>query len=107
MRKCAGLVFLLALAGCGGGSSTLFSGPGGGLGAPGPDAEANRGQVVSYSLIQDYGSLSMDTALSYIESQSGISLSVTSDVSLYKVTYWTIDLNGNMVQATGAVAIPD
>lgn len=104
MRKCAGLLFLLLLGGCGGSQSS-------GLGAPAPGAgggaAAKRGDVVSYTLIRDYGELSMDIVLDKIEEESGISMSVTSDVSLYKVVYWTVDLKGKLVQATGAVAIPD
>jgi hypothetical protein len=85
----------LALAGCGGSS-------GSNIGAP-----IGRGTLVNYQKLEDFGTVNMDTVLDYIEYQSGISLSVTSDVTLYKVTYSTVDASGNTVNATGAVAIPD
>ena len=98
MKRLLACFSIICAIGCGGGGEgTLPGGP------PG----VGRGTLVSSSLIRDYGSLSMNTVLSYIEYQSGISLSVTSDVSLYKVVYTTIDLTGKEVQATGAVAIPD
>jgi len=94
-RHLFGLVALLALSGCGGDND------GGGLGATN-----TRGTVVSYSKITTYG-LEVDVMLDYIESQSDISLDWNSDVDLYKVTYWTVDVKGNAVQATGAVAVPE
>ncbi|MBX7133221.1 MAG: lipase family protein [Fimbriimonadaceae bacterium] len=98
--KSAGLLGLAFLVmGCGG--TAPFRPP-----LPGGDDNA-RGTLISYSLLRDYGEISMDTVLDDIEHQSGYDLSVTSDVSLYKVTYWTIDVNGQAVRATGAVAIPD
>lgn len=105
MKKWAIAILALTILGCGGGTGDFVStgNPPPGLGGP----EIKRGDLVSFTLLRDFGSASMNTVLSYIQYQSGISMSVTSDVSLYKVTYWTVDLTGKLVKATGAVAIPD
>lgn len=92
-----GLGFLLI--GCGGSAPKHIGLPGATDGA--------RGELISFTLLRDYGEASMDTVLTDIEDKSGYDLSVTSDVSLYKVTYWTIDVNEKPVRASGAVAIPD
>ncbi|MBV6457927.1 MAG: hypothetical protein HONBIEJF_01047 [Fimbriimonadaceae bacterium] len=96
MLRCLLACVVFFAIGCGGRVESILGG--------GP---ANRGDVVSYTLLRDYGEISMDSVLSYIESKSGYDLSVTSDVSLYKVTYWTVSLDGSLVKATGALAVPD
>jgi hypothetical protein len=93
--RSAGLVAMaLALVQCGGRGTN-------------PNFGATPGTLVSYQRLQDFSTINLDTVLDYIEYESGYSLDVDSDVTLYKVVYNTTDGDGNVVQATGAVAVPD
>lgn len=87
-----GLAAAAVLWGCGG------SGSGPGLGLEDP-----RGSLQNYSLITDHDYLYYDGVLTY----AGVNLSAETGVSFYKITYTTIDVNGNSTVASGAVAVPD
>ncbi|RYG48075.1 hypothetical protein EON79_05570 [bacterium] len=86
---------LWALVGCGGsGEGTL-------IGAPTPSQ--SRGQLVSYTSLEDYSWEEMDALLSYED----IDIDAEVYVTLYGIKYWTVDAKGAPYLATGAVAVPD
>ncbi|CAN5670925.1 alpha/beta fold hydrolase [soil metagenome] len=86
---------VLGLSGCGGGDASSEFGDT-------PPSEA-RGTLVSSTLLKHYGTAEMNLLFDY----EGIDLDAEIDVSLYNVTYWTVDAAGNPYLASGAVAIPD
>lgn len=99
MRR-AVLPFLvsLALVGCGGGGGSTPSG-----GFTDPPGGQTRGTLVSSTLLEDYSWEDLDGVLTYEE----VDIDAEVDVSLYNITYWTIDAKGSPYLASGAVAIPD
>ncbi|HSI72840.1 MAG TPA: lipase family protein [Fimbriimonas sp.] len=83
----------LLMVGCAG-SSTSHPG----LDLPGP----SRGTYLSSSSQGDFTVALMN----FILEEAGVTTRATSPVTVYSITYNTIDLNGNIVVASGAVAVP-
>jgi len=81
---------LLGVSGCGGGATAS------------PDS--SRGAVVSYQLAAAYSRLQVQLALQEL----GLTISAPgySGVRLYRVVYWTIDVQGNPTTASGMIAYP-
>ena len=87
------ILAVLALAGCGGSGSSGRIGVG----------DAGRGILLNYSLLEEYTEFGMNSVLTY----AGSSYSADYEVKLYKISYQSIDTNGNPITLSGAVAIPD
>jgi len=87
------ILAVLALAGCGGSGSSGRIGVG----------DAGRGILLNYSLLEEYSEFGMNSVLTY----AGSSYSADYEVKLYKISYQSIDTDGNPITLSGAVAIPD
>jgi len=88
-------LLLFTLHACGGGSSS-----------PGTNATAQRGDVVSVSLISAYDVNTLKNASTSSGYFSGYLSYMVYPVNVYKVVYWTADHSGTLLQASGLLAIP-
>lgn len=89
-RGWIGLALIVVLSGCGGSSLRLGDTPA-------------RGDLLTYQKTSDYSWEYMDSVLTY----AGVDLDAEVYTSFYKITYTTVDLSGQLVTVSGAVAIPD
>jgi len=74
-----------------------------------PNTPAERGQIIETSFIQKLPAGSIATILALLDSSQNFTkdLTYSYDVSLYKITYQTIDIQGNFTPASGLVVIPE
>ena len=64
-----------------------------------------RGDILSTSYIKSYTAASIRTYLTTINLD--INVDIVYDVDAYRIVYLTPDINGNLIQASGAVMIPN
>jgi hypothetical protein len=81
------ILAVLALAGCGGSGSSGRIGVG----------DAGRGILLNYSLLEEYTEFGMNSVLTY----AGSSYSADYEVKLYKISYQSIDTDGNPITLSG------
>lgn len=93
------LITVLSLTACGSGSSNSEN-----------PAASNRGELISATVVRNLASSGLDNYLVALKSYFGIvntAIIRQYNVTFYKITYKTIDTNGNIVNASGLVSYPD
>ncbi len=69
-----------------------------------PDADPKRGDIISITSLNTYSTEEIKQVLTAAEMSGNFDL--TYSVEAVRIEYWTIDVQGNYIQVSGAVMIP-
>jgi len=91
------VISVLMVASCGGGSDDNPTISGG----------DQRGDYIDATLSNSYSQLALANLATFLGVFPSYQSNITYNVDVYKLSYWTIDTTGNLVQASGLVSIPE
>ncbi len=72
----------------------------------GNNNQSSRGNFVAYTSLSTVNTTQTNAVFQYLTTQGLINASASYDVKNYKIRYKTIDINGNLINASGLLSVP-